>query len=423
MKKPPYLCGLDFGTSNSVICAISTDPHGDPSPVVMSEPTVLFFPWRNTKDTFTYYVGQEAVQKYVEMGMHGRFIQSLKSVLHDPDFDMTMIYGVPFTPIELTELILTNLKQKMEAKLGTTLDTVVMGRPVMFSEDPEEDQTAQRRIHSAARKCGFKYISFQLEPIGAAYSYEARLTKAETVLVVDLGGGTTDYTIMNLDPQKRHALDRTQDILATGGVHIGGDDFDASIMWHALAPYFGYGSQFEDWNRLFDFPIHFFTTLCTWYDIAKLKESPFKEDLHSILRTSTNKPAVRRLKTLIEEDLGFGLFKAIEHTKKAFSELDQTSIHFESPHLSVHEPVSRAAFEGYIAEHVEAIHSALTETLQRAHKKEADIDSILMTGGSSLVSVIQTTMAARFGGNKIIPDSNRFTGVAVGLALGCGYSL
>lgn len=415
-----YLCGLDFGTSNSVICAIPQTP-GEP-PVVISEPTVLFFPERKTSEKFVYYVGKDAVSAYLASGMRGRFIQSIKSILHDPDFDMTMIFGVPFTPVELVSLIITNLKQKMEETLGTTLDTVVMGRPVMFSSVPEEDALAQQRIEYAAMTCGFKSISFQLEPIGAAFAYEAQLKKQQTVLVVDLGGGTTDFTIMNLDPSYNAQRGRKQDILAIGGVHIGGDDFDSRIMWNRLIDQFGYGSQYSEMGKLYDFPIHFFTTLCTWHEIAKLKEHPFKEDLRIIYRASTNKPAVEKLKALIEHDLGFALYKSIEKAKMDFSDHDDSTILFKSEHLTVDAPVCREAFEEYISEDVLEIDQALSDTLAQADLEPSQIDSVLMTGGSSLVRAIQAVVVARFGEEKLIKDANRFTSVAVGLALGAGMT-
>lgn len=410
-----YRCGLDFGTSNSVICVLMEGQA--PAPVIISEPTVLFFPERKTSETFVYYVGQEAVAAYLASGMRGRFIQSLKSVLPDPDFDMTMIYGVPYTPVELVELIVAHLKRKMEAKLGFSLDTVVMGRPVIFSENPEEDQLAQQRIYYAARNCGFKQISFQLEPIGAAFTYEVQLSHPQTVLVVDLGGGTTDFTVMKLDPTQAGKADRSQDILVTGGVHIGGDDFDARLMWYRLVAQFGYGSQYQEWGRFYDFPVHFFTTLCTWYDIAKLKDNPFKEHLRIILRTSTNKPAVEKLKILIEQDLGFGLFKAIEKAKMSFSQKETSIIQFSTDSLTVETPVTRDEFNQDIAEDLQEIENALTQTLQKAGLTPQDIDSVMMTGGSSLVTRIQQMIVQIFGDEKMMSHTDRFTSVAMGLAL------
>ncbi len=415
MIKKTYKCAIDFGTSNSVICALPSD--GESDPILISEPTVIFFPERKSSDDLTYFVGHEAVAAYVTSGMKGRFIQSIKSILHDPNFDYTLIAGVPFTPIELVVIILRYLKQKMEAKISQPLRKVVIGRPIMFSEDPVEDQTAQRRIAVAAKHVGFDDIQFQFEPIGAAYAYEAQLTEPKTVLVVDLGGGTTDFTIMNMDPSKRGITNRQADIVSTGGVHIGGDDFDASIMWNQLAPYFGRGSQFKEWGKLFDFPSHFFTTLCTWYDIAKLKENPFKATLKSILHDSTDKPAVTRLKTLIDDDLGFGIYKAIESSKKELSHSAHAQIQFHSPNLSFAHPITQVQFETNIADYIGQIDSALTDTLARADLHSGQIDSVLLTGGSSLVRLIQDHLITRFGANKIVTDENCFNTVALGLAL------
>jgi len=408
-----YTCAIDFGTSNSVICAISDTGES----TIVNEATVLFFPKRKTSQDFVVYIGNEAVEKYVALGMQGRFVQSLKSILHDPDFDFTLIDGVPFTPVELVALVLENLKKKMEAKIGQPLTRVVMGRPVFFSEDPIEDQTAQRRIGIAAKHCGFKDVSFQLEPIGAAYAYENIIDKPMTALVVDLGGGTTDFTIMKMDPAKRGQADRSEDIKATGGVHIGGDDFDASIMWHKLTDFFGRQSQFEEMGRYYEFPSHFFNILCTWYDIAKLKASPFKETLKEILRTSTDKPAVKRLKTLIDMDLGFGVFKAIERAKKDLSTQRESAIRFSATDLEINQPITQQEFEANMKDYLNQIDNALSETLKKASLKESDIDSVLLTGGSSLVKIIQELLKNRFGVAKIVTDQNCFNTVALGLAL------
>jgi len=420
MKSLKHICGFDFGTSNSVICAYPDGINHDP--ILISEPTVLFFPEKKGHESITWYIGQEAIDAYLNSGMKGRFIQSLKSVLHDPDFEVTFIYGVPFSPIDLIELILGYLKQKLEAQLGHSLDTVVMGRPVQFSEHHSEDHTAQRRILSAAKKVGFQDIHFQMEPIGAAFAYELNLKTPQTVLVVDIGGGTTDFTIMNLDTQKTAESNRQSDILSTGGVHIGGDDFDASIMWHKLVHFFGFGSQYEDWGKLYDFPIHFFNRICKWYDIAQLKEASFRGHLQSILRTSTQPEAVKRLQDLIELDLGFAVFKAIESAKKALSQKTTAAIQFDHSAFHIKEPLTRTEFDSYLHEFLEAIEDEMNSTLKKAGLKNNDIDAVFLTGGTSLVNLIQNHISNRFGTEKLVADNDRFTSVAKGLALAAVYT-
>lgn len=411
--KMNYTCAIDFGTTNSVVCYL--DAQGQQT--LLSEPTVIFFPERKTTESPIICVGHDAVKRSVSMGMKGRFIQSLKSVLHDPDFDYTRIAGVPYSPVELVSIILSYLKAEMEKRVGHTIERVTIGRPYIFSETPSEDALAEKRIRVAAGLSGFKEIQFQLEPIGAAYAYEATLTKPETVLVVDIGGGTTDYTVMKLDPSKKKVPDRRSDILSTGGVHVGGDDFDSSIMWNQLTDFFGRQSKYEEWGKLYDFPIHFFTRLCTWYDIPSLKEEPFREDLRGIWRTSTQKEAVGRLRALIEDDLGYAVYKSIEAAKKELSTMSETMIYFDSPTLQINHPITQIEFGNNMAPFVEQIETSMTQALAQANCTDSDIDTVLLTGGSSLVGMLKTYMLARFGEKKLVQDENCFHSIALGLAL------
>ncbi|MFQ5631606.1 MAG: Hsp70 family protein, partial [bacterium] len=219
--------GVDFGTSNSAISIMKDGKEivirGN-SKADKTESSILFFPkW----DMGVHFIGEEAIQQYIDSGMDGRLIQSIKSILPDTLFEHTWIHGKKYEIDDLVALIIAHLKRKADKSLDANIKRAVFGRPAVFSENRDEDDFAEKRLRSAANKAGFEEIHFQFEPIAAAFSYELRIAKPEIVLVADLGGGTSDFTIMRLDPRKIHRPDRKSDILATGGIHIGGNDFDS----------------------------------------------------------------------------------------------------------------------------------------------------------------------------------------------------
>jgi len=236
--------GLDFGTSNS---SLSVNRDGSVelldidknSPIQMSLKSVLYF--LNEQQGLKSYIGYEAIDKYIETEAAGRYMQSIKSFLPDPTFRETEIFNRSYELEELVSFFLRTIKMRGEQLLDSEVSSVVLGRPVVFSEDAESDRLAEKRLEKAARLAGFKEILFQSEPVAAALSYENNLAYGEEkiVLVGDFGAGTSDFTILKAGKTDRNRLDRSADILATEGVYIGGDVFDSDIMWEKVCKYYG----------------------------------------------------------------------------------------------------------------------------------------------------------------------------------------
>ncbi|WP_286471394.1 Hsp70 family protein, partial [Parabacteroides goldsteinii] len=173
-------CGLDFGTSNSIISL--TDKATRKEVFSYSESSILYFPDTNE---MKYYVGKEAQDKYIEEEMTGRLLKSVKTLLRQDKFLSTWIFGKRMTPDQLVTCIIRHLKEKAEAFAGAEITDVILGRPAVFSEDPKQETLAVNRLTLAARNAGFRNIKLQLEPIAAALSYEQRLDHSENVLVAD----------------------------------------------------------------------------------------------------------------------------------------------------------------------------------------------------------------------------------------------
>lgn len=413
-----WSCGIDFGTTNSVAAIACADGGRGAAPtggtkgqarVVASEPSCLLV--TDDGSTQKLFVGDDAIARYRGSAKETRFVKSMKSVLSDPGFTSTKIFGRPYTAAHLARPVIAELKRRLERELGEPVTRVVMGRPVHFSAKPENDPLAQERLLEAARLSGFTEVSFQLEPIAAGWSYAARITSESLVLVADIGGGTADFCVIRFRPDTRH------EVLATGGVRIGGDDFDARIMWNRLIETFGFGSRYESWGRMLEVPVHIYTALCRWDRIPFLKESRTWRDLRYILSGSTDKTAITRLMTLIDKDLGFSLYRAIAAAKHALSSRSAARVSFQEHGLAIEEEVTRSGFEEMVQADIEGMARAAEETLTAAGVRASDIGSCFLTGGCSLVPAVGARFSRIFPADRVKTGSDTFTSVATGLAL------
>jgi hypothetical chaperone protein len=404
-----WSCGIDFGTTNSVAALARADGAACSARVVASEPSCVLV--TDDGSTQKLFVGDEAIARYRGSAKETRFVKSMKSVLSDPGFTSTKIFGRPYTASHLARPVIAELKARLERELGEPVTRVVMGRPVHFSAKHENDPLAEERLMEAARLAGFKDVTFQLEPIAAGWSYAARIRSESTVIVADIGGGTADFCVIRFRPDSRH------EVLSTGGAKIGGDDFDARIMWNRLVETFGYGSRYESWGKMLEVPVHIFVALCRWDRIPFLKESRTRSDLRYILSGSTDKPAITRLMTLIDGDLGFSVYRAIAAAKHALSREPAARVSFMGSGLAIDEEIRRPDFEEMIREDIEGMGRTAEETLAAAGVSAEDIDSCFLTGGCSLVPAVGARFCRILSADRVKTGADAFSSVATGLAL------
>ena len=206
-------CGLDFGTSNTAVAAF---PGGEP--VTHSESSLLYFS-QPSGGTYQMYVGSEARARYVANGFRGRYVRTIKSLLADPEFEWTDVYGRRYRVEQLVAAIMRHFKDHADGIAGGDVELVVVGRPVVFSSDEAADDLAEARLRAAAEAAGFRYVHVLPEPVAAARTYAATAEEEAVVLVADFGGGTCDFCAFRLRPGR--ALDRRRDVIATAGVARG----------------------------------------------------------------------------------------------------------------------------------------------------------------------------------------------------------
>ncbi len=412
--------GLDFGTTNSALSVLRNDKIEIVNIGYQGQNTVrsilLFF-----QDSVL--IGEEAIAFYLNNQLQGRFMQSIKSILPSASFGVTEINSRRYTPEELVAIILKHIKARGELVLQQEIEDVVIGRPVIFSQNPEKNQIAEKRLEKAAQLAGFKNVKFQLEPIAAALTYEQALTdnQEKLVLVGDFGGGTSDFSVIRLRKKSPLHLSRQGDVLAVGGIPLAGESLDSQIMLKQIARHFGKGSTYVSQpDKTIEFPGAIFSELCSWYKIHRLKAKKTRNLISQLKAFSKDRPAIEKLEKLIDHDLGFLVFRAIEEAKIRLTSEQQTKISLVNQYFSIKEDITQEKFNSYVQGNVSQISACLDDTVKQSGLTPRQIDAVFITGGTSNIPIIENLFIDRFGQEKI-HRLNSFTSVALGLGISANY--
>jgi hypothetical chaperone protein len=225
---------------------------------------------------------------------------------------------------------------------------------------------------------------------------------------------------MRLGKDKMKSGDRKTDIIHTGGIHIGGDDFDAQIMWNKLVPYFGYGLKYDSMGKMLDLPVHIFRTLCEWEQMAFLKEGKIRRKLDEYHRYTDYNPAINRLIFFIDNNLGFSMFQDIEKAKIKLSSETMAEIIYEKSLIDIKVEIALDEFNQFIDKELNKIDSFISTFLEEAKLKAEDVDNVFITGGTSSIGAVAGIFNKKFTKEKIHSGDN-FNSVALGLALSYYY--
>lgn len=412
--------GVDFGTSNSAV-AIPGEQPGAPARVLAIDPagddarlfrSVLFYP-EDSKDTLG---GGEAIRRYLAEG-EGRFLQSIKSFLHSTTFHATEIRRRSWKLEELVAVLLRLMRTEVERVTGGVVTRAVFGRPAAFSPDPELDALAERRLGTAAELAGFPKPTFVIEPIAAALRYEEALGRDEVVLVGDFGAGTSDFTLMRLGPSFRGREDRRADVVASSGVRVGGDRFDAAIVQHRLLARFGHGATYGSMLKRLDVPGWMTRKLLAWHELALLRERSTLAFLQEAVGSCDRPRDLENLVTLVESNLAYHLYRAVEAAKRELSDHESAIVSFHEADVDLEERVTRAEFEAWTA----PLRAELLEALDRCLGAAGGVepDAVFLTGGSSRIPSVRRLFVDRFGAGRV-REGDSFTSVAAGLGRAAG---
>lgn len=413
--------GVDFGTTNS---ALAVAEPGAPPRLATFDGTpsfrsLLYLERDPDARSLQAIAGPAAIEAYLQAQEPGRLIQSLKTFLAARHFSTTNVLGHTYRLEGLIEIILRQLREKAETQLGPLGHSVVAGRPVNFAgaRDPEDEDLALRRLEAAYHNAGFTEVTFEYEPVAAAYHYERRLERDELILIADFGGGTSDFSLLRVGPSFRNRSRRTDSVLGTDGVAVAGDAFDARLVRHAIAPLLGRGATYKSiFGRVLSIPNWIYSHVERWHHLSFLKSRSTMQILLDLRREAFEPEKLDALLHLVRGDLGFHLYQAVERAKVALSAGGAGRITYRDGPLDLDCPVERGDFEAWIVDDLEALAGCVDGLLGRVGLAPGDVDRVFMTGGSSFVPAVRGIFTKRFGGEKI-RAGDELTSVASGLAL------
>ena len=427
---PAPSIGFDFGTTNSTVALAGADG------TVRSATFPLFGAERSTARSILFFdpddqefsghrprphAGNAAIEHYEHVGGEGRLVLSAKSWLASRSFEATMVYGHRFALEHLVGGIVEHLRQRTRDQFGVDPTRVVAGRPVHFArgEGDEDDHFAEDRLRRAFLVAGIEDVTFEYEPIGAAYAYEQRLSRDELILIGDFGGGTSDFCLLSVGPGFRGASRQTRadSILGTGGVGRAGDAFDGRIMRNVVAPQLGEGSLRRGvFGDEFPIPGWIYRHLEKWHRLSMLKAPDMLRRLHRLQESALESGRLEALLHIVEDDLGFALYRAVEGVKRQLSVGDEARLLFHDGPVALDAVVRRDDFEGWIAPELTEIAAAVDRLLGDTGVSPSTVDRVFLTGGSSFVPAVRKIFEDRFGANRLA-GGEELTSVARGLAL------
>jgi hypothetical chaperone protein len=410
-------CGVDFGTSNSTVGYIGARANGAPGSALLALedgkatlPSVVFF---NADDDEVSY-GRAALAGYLA-GYEGRLMRSLKSLLGTSLIDGQTEVGGRALPFRmLLSHFIGEVKRRAEREAGREFTSAVFGRPVFFIDDSASaDKLAEETLADIARAVGFKEVSFQFEPIAAAFDYESQIRSEELVLIADIGGGTSDFSLVRLSPERALKAERRDDILATGGVHIGGTDFDKYLSLSSVMPLLGYQTLMNNDSAI---PSSYYFNLATWHTINLAYTKKIWTQLADVVRDAREPHKLGRLQRLIDERAGHWLAMKVEEGKIALSDAPTAELHLERFSPPENLVLHRRGFEDAIVHLVGAIDQTVLKLLADAGVGADAVDTVFFTGGSSGVRMLRERIGA------LLPKARKVEGDLFG-SIGAGLAL
>lgn len=409
-------CGLDFGTSNS---GVALPAAGSIRLVELEDgstsiPSAVFFAIEQPQPV-TY--GREAVRDYLD-GTPGRLMRSLKSLLGSGLMDEKTVVGdrsIAFT--DILTLYLRMLRERASASAGASIDAVVLGRPVRFvDDDPEQDRHAQATLGACARAAGFRHLEFQFEPIAAAFDYERTIAREEAVLVIDVGGGTADFSVIRLGPDRRLRTDRAQDVLANDGIHIAGTDFDSRLNMSWVMPSLGHGSV---GRKGLIMPSSIYFDLSTWHRINLLYAPGERESLRELQSFFRDPAPYARLRRVIEQRLGHELLGRTEAAKIELSSAQRAVIDLGHLEAGLHVTARRSELVALLASLLARLVAVGSATVRAAGLAPAAISTLYFTGGSSGMTALREAFADTYPDSRMVVG-DLFGSVVSGLGIEAG---
>ena len=417
----PVSVGVDFGTSNTVIAMVDQQHRATVLQVASRNglapalPSILCFRPNelNPRDRPVSSAGHDAIADYLERTGPARLMQSMKSFLGSRSFIETSLFSHTYTLEALIGTLLQHLYEATSAHELLQESPLVIGRPIEFAGATPDDRLAQSRLESAFVQAGREPTRVGLEPEAAAYAFARKTRGRHLVLVADLGGGTSDFSVVEVDGD---AAQPKITSLAQTGIGIAGDRFDYAIVYNAVCPALGMNSQFRPETKLLPIPLWIYANFSSWHQLSMMNNRQTLRHIAQILRTAIDSDAFEGLVHVIRNEEGFSLFQAVSRVKQTLTVESTARLQFKAGPVEIDRTVSRDDFERWIEEDLASVEATADAALQAAGVSRSDITRAFLTGGSALVPAVRAVFARKFGIEKLV-GGEEFSSVAQGLAL------
>lgn len=415
---------IDFGTSNSAASIV--DENNNIIPVALEGnnlllPSAMFFYYnhddKKDEKNGKIFFGHQAEIETMENHENGRFVRSFKSLLANPDTiltDSTTIYDKRVTFANILALFLARIKFMVDITAKQDVKHVILGRPVHFvDKDEQKDQEAQDILQQIAKSVGFEDVRFQFEPVAASFYHRQKINPSRSTyaLVVDIGGGTSDFSVVDLYDTRFKPT--------TTGIHIGGNDFDEKLASDYFMPLYGKGGRYysdynKDQTKLLP---NYYDDLSKWIkvnDVHFLPQHNYNV-LMDLLTRSCEPNKTKYLKEIIDNKLGFVNLAKVEDTKKQLSDKKSVDVNLDFLSDKPNLKITRNQFVEAIDDKVQQMKERIEECLIKSGKSGNDINYVIFTGGSSQIPYIQDTVLEIVPNAKLVTN-NCMTSVCDGLA-------
>jgi hypothetical chaperone protein len=435
-------CAIDFGTSNSAV----TLPRGTDDDVTLvaledgehSMPTAVFYCTGDDPGDRPAGVqpadrslagaaalprayGRAALAAYVD-GHRGRLMRSMKSSLGSSlvEHATDLGNGDSVRLLDVVIVYLRHLRALAERAAAQPLDRAVVGRPVFFvDDDPPRDARAQAALEKAAHAAGFAEVRFQYEPIAAALDYERRAAREQVVLVADIGGGTSDFSVVRVGPRRTTRADRRDDILANHGVRVAGTDFDRHLSLSCVMPLLGLGSRGPakaHGRPPREVPSAVYFDLATWHLVNSVYAPRRVAELRATAPLYAQPRLHARLMRVVGERLGHHLLAACEAAKIETADGGAARLDLQRIEPALDAALTEAQAAQALHADLARIEAAALEAVRRARLKASAIEALYFTGGSTGLGALTARLAARFPGAEPV-HGDRLSSVARGLGV------
>jgi hypothetical chaperone protein len=346
-------------------------------------------------------------------------MRSMKSILGSSLLDQSTDIGAG-RAVRYRDVVtgyLRHLRRQAEAAAGHAIERAVLGRPVFFvDDDPVRDAQARNALETAARQAGFTELLFQYEPIAAALDHESRIACEQRVLVADIGGGTSDFSLVRVGPSRRGRAERRDDILANHGVHVAGTDFDRHVELAAILPLLGYRARrpARAGELAREVPSGVYFDLATWHLINTVYAPARLAELRGMKTWYAEPRHHARLLVAVEQRLGHALAAAAEQAKIDVAQEGRASIDLRALESGLRSTLQESDAAAALEADLERIVQAACATARLAGVAPQAVDALYFTGGSTGLTPLVDRIAACFPRAERV-RGDRYASVAQGL--------